>query len=87
MKLIARVKKGRRYRRQILSVLLAVLAMAAMFTAATASEAQAATLLSQGQPRYGVFDGERDLPGVGGRGRQPGDEMVERVLRPAVAAG
>jgi hypothetical protein len=50
MKLIARVKKGRRYRRQILSVMLAVLALAAVFTAVGAGKAQAATLLSQGQP-------------------------------------
>ncbi len=50
MKLIARVKKGRRYRRHIIGVLLAVLALAAMFTAGAAGKAQAATLLSQGQP-------------------------------------
>ena len=50
MKLIARVKKGRRYRRHIIGVLLAVLALAAMFTAGVAGKAQAATLLSQGQP-------------------------------------
>jgi hypothetical protein len=50
MKLVARVKKGRRYRRHITGVLLAVLALAAMFTAGAAGRAQAATLLSQGQP-------------------------------------
>jgi F5/8 type C domain/Beta-1,3-glucanase len=50
MKLIARAKKGRRYRRQVIGILLAVLAMAAMFTAATVGKAHAATLLSQGQP-------------------------------------
>ncbi|MCW2598990.1 MAG: Glucan endo,3-beta-glucosidase, partial [Frankiales bacterium] len=51
MKLTARFRKGRRYRRHFISVLLAVLAMAAMFTAGTVGKAQAAaTLLSQGQP-------------------------------------
>ena len=50
MKLIARVKKGRRYRRHIIGVLLAVLALAALFTAGAKYVAQAATLLSQGQP-------------------------------------
>jgi hypothetical protein len=50
MKLIARVKKGRRHRRHIIGVLLAVLALAAMFTAGAAGKAHAATLLSQGQP-------------------------------------
>ena len=51
MKLVARVRKGRRYRRHVISVLLAVLAMAALFTASGAGRAQAAaTLLSQGHP-------------------------------------
>jgi hypothetical protein len=50
MKLVAPVRKGRRYRRHIIGVLLAVLALAAMFTAGAAGKAQAATLLSQGQP-------------------------------------
>ena len=50
MKLLARFRKGRRYRRRVISVLLAVLAMAAAFTVSTVGKAQAATLLSQGQP-------------------------------------
>jgi hypothetical protein len=51
MRLIAPFRKGRRYRRHIISVLLVALAMAALFTASTVGKAQAAaTLLSQGQP-------------------------------------
>src|SRR6201992_2279131 len=50
MKQIAQVKKGRHYRRHIIGALLAVLALAALFTAGAAGKAQAATLLSQGQP-------------------------------------
>jgi hypothetical protein len=50
MKQIAPVKKGRHYRRHIIGALLAVLALAALFTAWAAGKAQAATLLSQGQP-------------------------------------
>jgi hypothetical protein len=50
MKQIARVKKARPYRRHIIGALLAVLALAALFTAGAAGKAQAATLLSQGQP-------------------------------------
>src|ERR1700743_581775 len=50
MKQIARVKKGRHYRRHIIGALLAVLALAALFTAGAAGKAQAATLRSQGQP-------------------------------------
>ena len=50
MKQIAPVKKGRHYRRHIIGALLAVLALAALFTAGAAGKAQAATLLSQGQP-------------------------------------
>ena len=48
--LIARVRRGRRYRRRILGALMAALALAIMFTASSAGKAQAATLLSQGQP-------------------------------------
>jgi F5/8 type C domain-containing protein/glycosyl hydrolase family 64 (putative beta-1,3-glucanase) len=50
MKQIAPVKKGRHYRRHIIGALLAVLALAALLTAGAAGKAQAATLLSQGQP-------------------------------------
>jgi hypothetical protein len=51
MKQPARFRKGRRYRRHVISVLLAALAMAALFTASGAGRAQAAaTLLSQGHP-------------------------------------
>jgi hypothetical protein len=50
MKQIARVEKGRHYRRHIIGVLLAVLALAALLTTGAAGKAQAATLLSQGQP-------------------------------------
>src|SRR5258707_864472 len=48
--LMTRSSKGRHYRRSALSALLAVLALVLMLTAATAGRAQAATLLSQGQP-------------------------------------
>jgi hypothetical protein len=51
MKQPARFRKGRRYRRHVISVLLAALAMAALFTASGVGKAQAAaTLLSQGHP-------------------------------------
>jgi hypothetical protein len=50
MKQIAPVKKGRHYRRHVIGALLAVLTLAALFTAGAAGKAQAATLLSQGQP-------------------------------------
>jgi hypothetical protein len=51
MKLVARFKKGRRYRRHIIGVLLTVLALAALFTAGGTGQAKAAaTLLSQGHP-------------------------------------
>ena len=48
--LIARVRRGRRYRRRIAGALMAALALAIMFTASSAGKAQATTLLSQGQP-------------------------------------
>jgi F5/8 type C domain/Beta-1,3-glucanase len=51
MRLFAPFRKGRRYRRHVISVLLVALAVAATFTASTAGKAHAAaTLLSQGQP-------------------------------------
>jgi hypothetical protein len=50
MKLLARFRKGRRYRRHVISGLLAVLAMATAFTVSSVGKAQAATLLSQGHP-------------------------------------
>ena len=37
--------------------------------------------------RHRVLAGERRVPGVGGRGRQHRHPLVQRVLRPAVAAG
>ena len=48
--LTTRSSRWRHYRRSALSALLAVLALVLMLTAATAGRAQAATLLSQGQP-------------------------------------
>src|SRR5512146_2515568 len=48
--LMTRSSGWRHYRRSALSALLAVLALVLMLTAATAGRAQAATLLSQGQP-------------------------------------
>src|SRR5215468_4653939 len=48
--LMTRSRRWRHYRRSALSALLAVLALVLMLTAATAGRAQAATLLSQGQP-------------------------------------
>jgi len=47
--LVARVSRGRRYRRRIVGALMAALALSIMFTASSVGRAQAATLLSQGK--------------------------------------
>jgi hypothetical protein len=63
MKLFARVKKGRRFRRHIMGVLLAALALAATFTAGASGKAHAAaTLLSQGQPATASSTENASLP-------------------------
>src|ERR1700751_5082586 len=50
MALIIRATKWSRNRRRIFSALVATLALGGLVTAATAGRAQAASLLSQGQP-------------------------------------
>ena len=86
--LIALVRRGRRYRRRVVGALMAVLALAIMFTASSAGKAQAATLLSQGQPATASSLKNATFPAFcRDPDRQHGYQVVECVLRPAVAPG
>ena len=79
---------SRRRKREIIAMITAaIVGLVAYSAIAIAPAHAAATLLSQGKPATASSTENADVPGVGRGRRQHRHALVERVLRPAVAAG